>query len=188
VAAFRQRGGIDFARVPFEAPETWHDPCGRVATEFVVQPPGRGFVHAVTVEEIRARLAALPERFRGRVEVVQLSRMTRKRALFPNYGMQWGPNVYLYPIEESFVETYVKPPRPEQLVEARMYGGEWRKDGAVWRLVWTPESIRDFYLDNVLIHEVGHVCDDRNTNFADRERYANWFAVEYGYRAARGRR
>ena len=44
--------------------------------------------------------------------------MTRKRALFPCYGMQWGSAVYLYPIESSLVEIYLTPPRPEQLIYA----------------------------------------------------------------------
>jgi hypothetical protein len=114
--------------------------------------------------------------------------MTRKRRLFPCYGMQWGPNIYLYPIEASLVETYLRPPRPQQLIEARMYGGVWEQAGKWWTLTWTPESIRDFYLNNVLIHEIGHIHDDRNSNSDARERYANWFAIEYGYRATRGRK
>ena len=113
--------------------------------------------------------------------------MTRKRRLFPLYGMQWGPNVYLYPIEASLTETFLRPPRPEQQVEARMFGGRWQQTGTEWKLIWTPETIRDFYLNNVLIHEVGHVNDTRNTNAHKREQYAIWFATEYGYRASRGR-
>ena len=69
-----------------------------------------------------------------------------------------------------------------------MYGGQWQPDGSGWNLSWTADSIRDFYLNNVLIHEIGHTIDDRNGGFVDRERFANWFAVEYGYRASRGRR
>ncbi len=111
--------------------------------------------------------------------------MTRKRQLFPCYGMQWGTAVYLYPMEDSLVEHYRRPPTPQQQIEARMYGGQWSHDGSLWRLTWTEETIRDFYLNNVLIHEVGHVNDERNTNSQNRERYANWFAIEYGYRASR---
>jgi hypothetical protein len=113
--------------------------------------------------------------------------MTRKRSLFPLYGMQWGPSIYLYPIEESLQEIYHSPPTPQQQIEARMFGVVWRQIDRVWTLTWTPESIRDFYLNNVLVHEIGHVNDLRNTNSAARERYANWFATEYGYRASRGR-
>ena len=186
-AAYRQRRRQDETVSHFSAPETWHEPCDRTNVEFVVQPAGKGYVHAVTVDEVRARLALLPEVYTQAIQVIQFSGMTRKRRLFPLYGMQWGPNVYLYPIEESLTETYIRPPRPEQMVEARMFGGKWIQNGHEWKLIWTPDSIRDFYLNNVLIHEVGHVNDTRNTNAHKREQFAIWFATEFGYRASRGR-
>lgn len=152
------------------------------------EPAGKQFFHPVTVAEVRERLAALPARLTENLEVVQFSAMTAKRHRFPCYGMQWGSAVYLYPIEESLVELSFRPPTPAQLVEARMYGGIWSHDRNGWRLTWTHDTIRDFYLNNVLIHEVGHLNDPRNTNQEDRERYANWFAIEHGYRVSRGRR
>lgn len=185
--AYRQRRRQDEISSNFCAPETWHESNDRGKTEFVVQPAGDGYIHPVTIDEVRARLAELPEHLSSPVEVVQFSSMTRKRRLFPLYGMQWGPNVYLYPIEESLTETYVRPPKTDQLVEAKMFGGVWSQHGREWKLTWTPESIRDFYLNNVLIHEVGHVNDTRNTNSKKREQYAIWFATEYGFRASRGR-
>src|SRR5262249_43334010 len=123
------------------------------------------------------------------LEVVQFSRMTRKKQSFPCYGMQWGATLYLYPIEESLVEYYNQPPKPSQLNEAHMYGGRWVQESSnVWKLVWTPQAIRDFYLNNILIHELGHLIDDRNTRAADRERYAEWFAVRFGHRPTRSER
>lgn len=187
-AAYRQRGADSRCQTEsFGAPETWHEPSGNREIRFVVQQPGRGYVHPATVEDIRQRIEQLPRRVTRQLEVVQLSRMTKKRALFPCYGMQWGVSIYLYPIEESFIETYLRPPKPQEQIEARMYGGRWVADGRFWKLVWTPDTIRDFYLNNVLIHEIGHVYDDWNHNALQRERFANWFATEYGYRASRGR-
>ena len=120
------------------------------------------------------------------LEVVQLSRMTRKKQSFPCYGMQWGASLYLYPIEENLVEFYHCPPTPNQVNEARMYGGRWSQESrGVWRLEWTEEAVRDFYLNNILIHELGHLVDLRNTGYVDRERYAEWFALEYGYKRSR---
>jgi hypothetical protein len=188
VAAYRERIRRGRKTQDFGPPEVWHEPDGRSRTRFIVEPPGRGYRHAVTVDEVRERLAALPPQFTDGVEILQLSGMTRKRALFPCYGMQWGSTIYLYPIEDSLIEVYGEPPTPAQRIEACMYGGRWEREGRSWQLVWTPETIRDFYLNNVLIHELGHIVDDRNTSFEDRERYANWFAIEYGYRASRGRR
>jgi hypothetical protein len=187
-AAYRQRGPRALQKSAFAAPERWHEEIGRSPYEVFVEPAGAGYWHPVTEEMIRDRLAQLPREFTQTLEVVQLSGMTRKRKLFPCYGMQWGNNVYLYPMEASLVECYARQPRPQQLIEAQMFGGVWSQHADHWRLTWTEDAIRDFYLNNVLIHELGHVLDTRNTNNEARERYAIWFATEYGYRASRGRR
>ncbi|MFI4874645.1 MAG: hypothetical protein ACIALR_04880, partial [Blastopirellula sp. JB062] len=174
----------------FSPPEDWYEPQGDTGGRYrvVTQDPGAGFVHVVTEEEIRDRLAQLPAWMLQSLEVIQLSRLTRKKLSFPCYGMQWGASLYLYPMEESLIEYFYAPPRPAQVVEAKMYGAVWEESSeyeSVWRLVWTKDSIRDFYLNNVLIHELGHLLDNRNTSYIDRERYAEWFAIEYGYRPTR---
>ena len=189
MAAYRQRAGVSNRRSgAFSAPEQWHEPTGVAGVRCVHESAGDGYLHPVTEAEVRDRLAELPAEFVEPLEVIQFSRMTRKRSLFPYYGMQWGPNIYLYPIEASLEETYSRQPLPGQIIEARMFGGEWSQAGSQWKLCWTEATIRDFYLNNVLIHELGHVLDQRNTRFEKREQYANWFATEYGYRASRGRR
>jgi hypothetical protein len=186
--AFGSRVSNRPTQAAFDAPERWHEPRSRPEPNVFAQSPGDDYVHAVTVSEVRERIAQLPAWARERFDVVQLSRMTRKRQLFPCYGLQWGRSVYLYPIEASLVETYVQPPGPQQRIEARMYGGTWSEANGVWRLTWTSDTIKDFYLNNILIHEIGHAVDDRNTITRDRERFANWFAVEYGYRKSRLKR
>ncbi|MES2791082.1 MAG: hypothetical protein V4719_15825 [Planctomycetota bacterium] len=187
-AAYRQRFNGGREETPFNAPEVWHEPHGKGALRVAIQPAGVDYLHPVTEAEVRERLAKLPVRYTRDLEVVQLSRMTRKRRTFPCYGMQWGQSVYLYPIEKNLVELYSVPPKPAQQIEARMFGATWAQEQGYWTLTWTEESIKDFYLNNVLIHEVGHLNDPRNTTYRERERFANWFAIEYGYRAARGRR
>jgi hypothetical protein len=174
-------------RGPYLPPEKWHEP--RVEADgcyaVIVQAAGAGYRHVVTEDDVRRRLAQLPEWMVRPLQVVQLSQMTRKKRRSPCYGMQWGSAIYLYPIEESLVEAFPRPPRPAQKIEASMYGASWAQERGEWRLVWTEESIRDFYLNNVLIHELGHILDSRNTSHRDRERYAEWFALEMGYKASR---
>ena len=182
------RAGRAPLRGPYLPPEQWYEPHERNDGNYrlIVKPPGRGFRHIVTPEEVRARLAQLPDWMLEPLETVQLSQMTRKKRITPCYGMQWGATIYLYPIEENLVETFAEPPKPAQKIEARMYGARWEQSGPRrWSLIWTEDSIRDFYLNNVLIHELGHVLDSRNSRSLDRERFAEWFAVEHGYRASR---
>lgn len=171
-------------RAPFVPPEDWHEPSGRKGGDYriIVQPPGPGYRHVVTPEEIRHRLSQLPSLMLDSLEVVQLSRVTRKKQTLPCYGMQWGSSLYLYPIEENLIEYFVRPPTPAQRNEARMYGGRWVHANTGWQLIWTEAAIKDFYLNNILIHELGHLLDHRNSSYTDRERYAEWFAIEHGYR------
>jgi hypothetical protein len=169
-------------------PENWYEPeeHGTGRYRVVVQPPGEGYCHVVTADDVRERLSRLPSAALRRLEVVQLSRMTRRKKTFPCYGMQWGNSVYLYPMEDSLTETYPRPPKPAELREAAMFGAEWEQQrDKLWVLKWTWSAIRDYYLNNVLIHEVGHILDDRNSSHIDRERFAEWFAIEYGYKPTR---
>jgi hypothetical protein len=175
-------------RGPYLPPENWHEPSAKPSSKYrvVVQPAGRGFRHVVTKEDVRTRLAQLPGWMIEPLDVVQLSQMTRKKLRSPCYGMQWGSTIYLYPIEESLVETFPYPPVPAQRIEAAMYGARWEVAGVgTWKLTWTEAAIRDFYLNNVLIHELGHILDSRNNSSRDRERFAEWFALEVGYKASR---
>ena len=183
----RARIGGAALRGPYLPPENWHEPNERFHGNFavVVQSAGKGFRHVVTEEDVRARLAQLPEWMVRPLQVVQLSQMTRKKKRSPCYGMQWGSTIYLYPIEETLIESFCEPPKPPQKIEAAMYGAQWQVERGQWKLVWTEASIRDFYLNNVLIHELGHILDSRNTSHRDRERYAEWFALEMGYKASR---
>lgn len=175
---------------PFLPTETWHEPQGDHSLEYavVVEEPGEGYEHVVTPQQIRQRLALLPDYMIGPLEVVQLAGMTRKKKTFPCYGMQWGSALYLYPVEIGRVEYFGRPPRPAERVEATMFGARWVEEDGLWQLVWSEAALRDYYLNNILIHELGHLLDTRNTSYHDRERYAEWFAIQYGYRPTQAQR
>ena len=174
-------------REPFAPPEDWHEPNDGNGYRIVTQPPGHGYRHVVTPEQVRQRLSKVPQRFVRELSVVQLSRVTRKKQSFPCYGMQWGTTLYLYPLEESLVESFYSPPRPNLVNEVNMYGGRWEQPTpGLWTLTWTEQAAEDFYLNNILIHELGHLVDNRNSTYTDRERFAEWFAIEYGYRRTGG--
>lgn len=187
MAGKRARGVAVSSPRTFLPPESWYEPTGEVGGSFevIVQKPGEGYRHIVSPADVVERLAKLPSWMLEGLNVVQLSQMTRKKRAFPCYGMQWGSTIYLYPVEIDLVETFPHPPKPAQRIEAKQYGARWRQTDGLWRLVWSEEAIRDFYLNNILIHELGHLIDARNTSYVDRERYAEWFALEYGYKASR---
>ena len=185
-APLSQRGrGLEKSEcTDFAPPEDWYEPSEdeNLTTDYriIEQIPGDGYCHVLTARDIRERLSLLPDAALLPLEVIQLSRMTKKKQSFPCYGMQWGSTLYLYPIEESLIEYFPQPPGPAQYNEAKQFGGRWVQDCTEWQLIWTEATIKDFYLNNILIHELGHLLDDRNTSYTDRERYAEWFAIEHG--------
>ncbi len=171
----------------FDPPEDWHEPRGCPGYRVLVRHPGPGSRHVVTPAQIRARLAKLPQEFLKGLEVVQLSQMTRKKYFCPCYGLQWGCAIYLYPFDESLDEYFYSPPPRSLVIESKMFGGRWEQPAPeVWKLIWTESAARDFQLNNVLIHELGHLIDKRNNSYTDQERFAEWFAVEFGYRRSGG--
>ena len=175
---------------PYAAPEEWHEPLEKEHPRyrFVLREPGEGYRHFVTKDEVRERLAEFPAEWLHGLDVVQFASMTKKKQRSPCYGLQWGSTIYLYPIEENLVEHFGAPPKPAQVIEAKMYGGVWADQGnGYWTLSWTEATIKDFFLNNVLIHELGHLLDNRNTTSKQRERYAEWFAIRYGYQWSRNR-
>ena len=120
--------GSDCGRYgPGLPPEDWYEPSETPVDRYriVEQPAGEGYRHVLTAAEIQQRLALMPSGMLQALEVVQLSRMTRRKRTFPCYGMQWGNALYLYPLEESLVEHFDTPPRPNLVNETRMYGGRW---------------------------------------------------------------
>lgn len=182
------RGAPSNHQGPFVPPEDWHEPNEEVTDDYriVVQSAGSGYRHVLSESDIRARLQELPEHMVRPLDVVQLSRMTRKKRTYPCYGMQWGSSIYLYPVEVGLVEYFDCPPPPSIVNETRMYGGRWSEGGGRgWKLQWSEPAIQDYYLNNVLIHELGHLLDHRNSSYRDRERFAEWFAIRYGYQPSR---
>ena len=173
---------------PFDPSEDWYEPTGESGYRVLVKKPGYGYRHVVTSDQIRSRLAMLPQHFIKDLEIVQLGCMTRKKHRFPCYGIQWGCAIYLYPFDESLEEDFDRPPPNELVIEAKMFGGRFvQPTPTTWKLIWTEKSARDFQLNNVLIHELGHLIDLRNTSYTDQERFAEWFAIKYGYLPSGGK-
>ena len=57
--------------------------------------------------------------------------------------------------------------------------------GGQWIYTFTDDSIRRFYLWDVLVHEIGHHVDRFHPDRSNKrsERFAEWFARTYGFEA-----
>ena len=155
------------------------EPNGRL--HFKVERPGPGYMHPLTKDEVRARLAELPKQFLTNLHTVYMPRMTRKRELLDIYGLQYGFVIYLYPMPEDLKETLKTIP-PQRRIEFAKFGANVTDVKDLCEVQWTVDSIRTFYRDNILVHELGHLVDEKNTREVDRERFAEEFVTKWGRR------
>jgi hypothetical protein len=141
-------------------------------------PPGTEYFHAVTAEEVDERIRRLPPELTRVVENVELAAHNRGGCL----GLAWGTSIYLYPVD-GYEFWHYRKPDPFDLIEQEQAGGKWdQPTHDRWRCTHTPETMKRLYLDNVLVHEIGHLNDQRNASYHKREAFAEHFAREYGIR------
>lgn len=156
------------------------EPNGRL--HFKVEPAGEGYFHPLTKDEVRARLAQLPQSFLKNLHTVYMPRMTRKRKLLNIYGLQWGYAIYLYPMPVTLKEELNGPCKPLRRIEYDKFGATVTDIDEDHVVQWDMDSIKCFYRDNILIHELGHITDDKNSREVERERYAEEFVTKWGRR------
>lgn len=154
--------------------------------QYHVMPPGNGYIHPLVKNDVIDRIAELPSVIRRSLasclDHIVMPTHTRKMDSDGSYGIQWGSSLYLFPMEENR-EEYFFDPSPLKLQETKRFGARWshNRDKNSWTCRWTPEGLIDFYRENVLIHELGHLLDKRNNSYIDRERFAEAFAQQYGH-------
>lgn len=156
----------------------------------IIQPIHADFVLPVDEASIRKTLEAVPNRFLADLAgVIALGGSKKQEKTYKNlfaYG-RYEPNViFLHPFPRKYMDERWKViPKPSVLHEYERAGAAITRDGKHWRFRFDEESLRQFYLRDVLLHELGHHVDRENfRSKTDRkaEGFAEWFASEYGYK------
>src|SRR6476661_4215746 len=119
-----------------------------------------GWVYPCTVEDIRQQLSTLPAEGLEGLWAVGLVPSTRKGRFS---GLYWGgekPYIHTLAYEESLRYRYAGRARRgelerDQTVELQ-FGMRTEQRGNRWWCEWSPEDLRRYTLEHVLIHEVGH--------------------------------
>jgi hypothetical protein len=143
------------------------------------RPIADGFVRPWTVSDVADVLRAIPREFLiDLAGVFLLGGTARQRRLAKRvYGMYSAQRIFLFALPENkLVEHLPKMLKPSVAKEFTKFGATVTPDGnGAALLTFDQSSLRQFYLYDVLLHEVGHHVD-RDGRADNAERYAHWFA------------
>ncbi len=151
-----------------------------------VEPTHSEFVFPVTLAEIQAALQSVPPKFVHGIKAVLIPSGTRKQIKVASslyiYGEYWQKCIFLHPYPKKFmVLNNGKELKPHELEAYKRAGAEIQNVGNNLEVCFTELSLRNFFLKDVLMHEIGHHADQSRRAQKKREGFAEWFALEYGY-------
>lgn len=150
-----------------------------------------GFVRPFHPQDINEYLEKMPEEFVNGIKGIYLLGGTKKQkkasfgSLF-RYGCYSGSKIYLHAFPENRMTLSFKKnkPSPSILEEYERANANIKNVKGGLCISFDIGSLKRFFLQDVLTHEIGHHMDRYNIDQTHKrsERFAEWFASEYGYR------
>jgi hypothetical protein len=139
---------------------------GQERPVFIVDNPSRDFYFPVTAGEVKETLAKLPVEHTAFLTHIWLCKVSKKDYENGNTiqgEFICGSGVYLirlyaFPKDNKMLFGQSKPTH-KQLNFYKTYCTDLRQDKKGWYLQWEPEKIRDYFLQKLLMHEIGHCVD-----------------------------
>jgi hypothetical protein len=146
------------------------------------------FLRPCAATDVAEVVSAIPQEFAAGLAGVYLmggtARQARARAM--TYGMYSRDRIFLFPVSARKLETgWTCSANAAEIHRYRVAGASVsaaRRDAIV---TFDEQSLRRFYLYDVLLHEVGHHADQLHRSPRDSKRFAHWFAEYQNARLAR---
>ncbi|MGF1490574.1 MAG: hypothetical protein ACFBSE_26075 [Prochloraceae cyanobacterium] len=148
------------------------------------------FIMPVTKAEVSRKLERLPNQFLKDLKGVMLLGGSKKQLKtaysgLSCYGTYYDRVIFLLAFpKEQLTTSYVNLPAPHIKKDYEKAGAIYYCKNNLWHRYFSLNALKTFYLNDVLIHELGHHVDRNNKNDdLSAEKYAEWFARQYGYKS-----
>jgi len=138
---------------------------GQETPIFIVDNPSRDFFFPVSVDEIKQILSKLPKEHTDNLTHIWLKKIKKKDYEKDNYlqgSFICGSGInliVLYPFPRDLVMRFDKKPSPKKLKWYAPFSTNLIHEKNQWYLKWTTEEIKKYYLEGLLLHEIGHHID-----------------------------
>jgi len=154
---------------------------GKIATtRCIVDPLPKGYVYPCSIQDIRRKLEELPSSMLRNLSAVHLCNQVKMNPGVDAHIYD-GSHIRIYPVPDTLRWCYgKKKPNPACAQERIEFGAYWKKIDNEWFLCWQEDSLRDYILNHVLLHEIGHSLDDIHYGTGRGEKLAEAFAHKVG--------
>ncbi len=158
---------------------------------FIKENPSRDFFFPVSEEEIRQQLNVLPQELIEHITHIWFKKISTKeyeKEQFPQGAFICGSQVnliVLFPFPTDMKMNFgLKKPSEKTLKLYAPYTTQLVKENENWILQWEEEQLKKYYLESLLMHEIGHLTDSNYERFwssnykkQKAENFANNFAI-----------
>lgn len=166
---------------------------GQETPIFIQANASRDFYFPVTIDEIKETLKKLPKEHTKYLTHLWLDKV-KKSEYYKGETLQaefiCGSNVYIIklyavPKDNRMIFGQTKP-TTKQLSFYKQYCTDLQHDKNGWYLQWTLESYKKYYLEKLLLNEIGHSVDYMYQRFWSKanskktDDFANNYAVIWG--------
>ncbi len=157
---------------------------------YIIDNPSRDFFFPLQPNEIEVELERLLVEDRSQITHIWLRRCKKSEYLagelpFAQFICGSGIRVIILYPWPSDMRLFISKQRPtdRQLQQYASYTTDLIETSAGWFLAWTLPALKDFYVETLLYHEIGHHLDWYRrhwtaTNHKDTEEYANQYAFD----------
>lgn len=147
---------------------------------YIVDPPPKGYVYPCEVQDIREKLETIKPEMLRNVAVIHLCNQVKMNPGVDAHIIE-NSVIRIYPVPEKLRWRYGRrKPNPAECQERIEFGAYWQKIDDQWFLRWDRDSLKQYFLDHILLHEIGHSLDDLYVGTHKGEKYAEAFAHRVG--------
>ncbi|MCP4439306.1 MAG: hypothetical protein GY810_10235 [Aureispira sp.] len=151
--------------------------------------PSRDFFHPITIEEIQDTIVKLEAEDVAPITHIWLRKIKKtdfeKGETYQSCFITWsGVNLIILNAFPKDLQMHFGT-KPSQKVKKfyATWTDQWIEIDNKWYLKWTRESIKQYYLEHLILHEIGHLVDSQysrfysSAGFKKQEDFANSYAV-----------
>lgn len=131
----------------------------------------------------------MPAKFVENLEAIVLLGGTTKqrKSAYRRYGVYFSNKIFIHAYPKCQLERrYKHAPKPSILNEYKRAGARIEKLSSTLSIQFDKHSLRKFFEQDVLVHEIGHHVDRANFHRKTHKKiegFAEWFATHYGFHA-----